>query len=68
MSRVCRILYGMLIGVVALGLPLFSGCVRAVGTAGYWHTGQDGQLESNRAGFDTNDLVRKGKTPGSITI
>ena len=44
------------------------GCVRVAGTAGYWHTGQEGQLESKQAGFDTNDLVQKGKTPGSITV
>ena len=47
---------------------ILSGCVRVAGTAGYWHAGQDGPLESKQAGFDTDTLVQKGKTPGSITL
>ena len=54
--------------IAVLGTVFLSGCVRVAGTAGYWHSGQDGQLESKQAGFDTNELVQKGKTPGSITV
>ena len=45
-----------------------TGCVRVAGTAGYWHAGQDGDMEAKSAGFDTNSLAQKGKTPGSITL
>ena len=51
-----------------LAASFLSGCVRVAGTAGYWKTGQDGDLESQQASFDTDRLVQKGKTPGSVTI
>jgi hypothetical protein len=57
-----------LLAIVALCALSAGGCVRVAGTAGYVHAGQDGQLESKRAGFDTDKLVQKEKAPGSITL
>lgn len=53
--------------VAVLCTIFLSGCVHVAGTAGYWKAGPEGQLQSKQAGFDTQNLVQKGKTPGSIT-
>ncbi len=54
--------------IVALCALSLSGCVRVVGSAGYTKVNADGETTEKRAGFDTDDLVRKGKAPGSIAI
>lgn len=47
---------------------IFQGCVRLTGSAGYWKTTPDGEVQSKQAGFDTANLVSKDKTTGNITI
>lgn len=63
-----RNIYWLGMPVVLLCVVFLNGCVRVAGTAGYWNTGPDGQMESKQAGFDTQKLVSKGKTPRSVTI
>jgi hypothetical protein len=54
-----------LLAIIA-GLVL-SGCVRVAGTAGYWHTSQEGESTAKQAGFDTAGLVPGNASPGKIT-
>jgi hypothetical protein len=47
---------------------IFSGCVRVAGTAGYWHANAEGEAQAKQVGFDTADLVPKGKDLGNISV
>ena len=73
-SVVRRTAYGVR-RVFLLGTPVavlcaifLCGCARVTGGAGYWHTNPEGGITAKQGGFDTNNLVQKGKTPGSIAI
>lgn len=68
MKNVSRLFLLGSTGAVLCAVFFLGGCVRVAGTAGYWHAGQDGQVEAKQTGFDTNALGQQGKTPGSITI
>ncbi len=73
-SPVRRTAYGVrrifLLGtpVAVLCAVLLSSCVRVVGTAGYWHTDQEGETTAKRAGFDTVNLVQTDQGQGSVTV
>ncbi|HXV27595.1 MAG TPA: hypothetical protein VD913_01380, partial [bacterium] len=44
-----------------------AGCVRVAGKAGYWHQGaEDEEPKTKQVGFDTQNIVDRDKTPGSI--
>lgn len=60
--------YGTVILFVALCVVLMPSCVRLSGGVGYSRADSEGNVKSKQAGFDTDDLVRKDKTPGSITV
>lgn len=45
-----------------------SGCVRVAGTAGYWKAEPDGKTAVKQASFDTNRLVQKDETAGSVAV
>lgn len=47
---------------------VFSGCVHAGGTAGYWHTNPEGETTVKQAGFDTADIIPGTPAPGKITV
>jgi hypothetical protein len=47
---------------------IFSGCVRVAGTAGYWHTNEEGGAQTKQVGFDSTNLVSKDKDQGRITV
>lgn len=48
---------------------LLSGCIRVSGTAGYYGKGAEGEApKAKQVGFDTQNVVNKFKTPGTIEI
>lgn len=45
----------------------FSGCIRVAGTAGYYKQDSDDlSPKAKQVGFDTQNVVNKFKTPGSV--
>lgn len=47
---------------------IFSGCVRVAGTAGHWHTNEEGESQAKQVGFDTMNLVPKDQDQGNVTV
>ena len=48
---------------------IFSGCIRLVGKAGYYHQGSDDEApQVKEAGFDTAKVFSSSKSTGSIEI
>ena len=47
---------------------LSTGCVRAVGTAGYWHTNAEGESQAKRIGVDTANFAQKDRDQGNVTV
>ena len=68
MNKGCGLSQRVVPVVATLGAVFLCGCVHLAGTAGYWNAGPDGQPVTKQTGFDTDQVVNKGKTPGSVTF